>query len=262
MIHVTVFTLLYTKHCVRRRTISTASPLTAPPSLATYARQSIERAILSGDYLPGERLIEERLCDELGISRPPLREALKELAHTGIVEHVPRKGVRVMSITQHDVFEIATLRRELERMAMQLMLPQLEEARVKRCRDALIAMEAIADGGTEGEMVSAGFEFHFAVVGLAGHTRIESTYRAMAMQLQLCMALNNKARREVEDLSGNVARHTRMLEVILRGDADEIEAEFDSHGNLSFLVDVVDQLGGATAESTHWLEQLRASLPK
>ena len=83
--------------------------LPAQPSLAMQARQALERTILAGDYLPGERLVEERLCAELGISRPPLREALKELAHTGLVEHIPRKGVRIMSITQHDVFEIATL---------------------------------------------------------------------------------------------------------------------------------------------------------
>lgn len=155
-----------------------------------------------------------------------------------------------MSITQHDVFEIATLRRDLERMALRLALPDLAPERVERCRAALREMERIAATGTEGDMVSAGFEFHYAVVGLAGHRRIESTYRAMAMQLQMCMALNNQARREIEDLDGNVARHARMLDVILTGDPDAIEAEFDNHGNLSFLVDVVDRLDGATPNRT------------
>ncbi|GAA1948414.1 GntR family transcriptional regulator [Brevibacterium antiquum] len=234
--------------------------IASQPSLATLARQALEGTILAGNYMPGERLVEERLCEELGISRPPLREALKELAHTGLVEHVPRKGVRIMSISQHDVFEIATLRRELERMAMSLTLPELAPDRVERCRETLRTMEVIAESGTEGDMVAAGFEFHYAVVGLAGHARIESTYRAMAMQLQMCMALNNQARREIEDLDGNVARHARMLDVILRRDPDEIEREFDDHGNLSFLVDIVDQLDGATPESDRWLEEVRASL--
>lgn len=238
-----------------------SSLISTQPSLATLARRALERTILAGDYLPGERLVEERLSDELGISRPPLREALKELAHTGLVEHIPRRGVRIMSMSQHDVFEIATLRRELERMAMRLALPHLDPVRVQRCRVALREMEDIAASGSEGEMVAAGFEFHYAVIGLAGHGRIESTYRAMAMQLQLCMALNNQARRELEDLDGNVARHARMLEVILRRDRDEVEAEFDDHGNLSFLVEVVDRLDGATPESDHWLEEVRASLP-
>lgn len=237
-----------------------ASPIASQPSLSTLARQALEQTILAGNYMPGQRLVEEHLCAELGISRPPLREALKELAHTGLVEHVPRKGVRIMSISQHDVFEIATLRRELERMAMALMLPELDPTRVERCHDALRTMERVADSGTEGEMVAAGFEFHYAVVGLAGHARIETTYRAMAMQLQMCMALNNQARREIEDLDGNVSRHARMLDVILRRDPDEIENEFDNHGNLSFLIDTVDQLDGASPESDRWLEEVRASL--
>ncbi|MFC9441787.1 MULTISPECIES: GntR family transcriptional regulator [Brevibacterium] len=235
--------------------------LPSQPSLSVQARQALERTILEGNYLPGERLVEERLCAELGISRPPLREALKELAHTGLVEHTPRKGVRIMAITQHDVFEIATLRRELESMALRLALPTLVPDRVARCEAALETMREIADSGSEGDMVAAGFEFHYAVVGLAGHARIESTYRAMAMQLQMCMALNNQARREIEDLDGNVARHAHMLEVILRGDIDEIETALDNHGNLSFLIDVVDRLDGATPESDRWLEEVRASLP-
>lgn len=237
-----------------------SAALPSRPSLSTLARQALERTILAGNYLPGEHLVEERLCEELGISRPPLREALKELAHTGLVEHIPRKGVRIMSISQHDVFEIASLRRELERMAMRLALPELDESRVQRCRDALTAMSEVASSGNEGELVSAGFEFHYAVVGLAGHARIESTYRAMAMQLQMCMALNNKARRTIEDLSGNVARHGHMLEVILRRDPEEIKQEFDHHGNLSFLIEVVDDLDGATPESARWIEKVRASI--
>ena len=51
--------------------------LPSQPSLSVLARQALERTILEGNYLPGERLVEERLCAELGISRPPLREALK-----------------------------------------------------------------------------------------------------------------------------------------------------------------------------------------
>lgn len=234
--------------------------ISVPPSLATLAGQAIERAIMSGRYLPGERLVEERLCDELGVSRPPLREALKDLAHTGLVERTPRKGVRVMSLGRHDIFEIATMRRELERMAMTFALPDPQPARIQRCRDALTVMHSIAENGEEGEMVAAGFDFHCAIVGLAGHRRIETTYRAMALQLQLCMALNNKARRDVEDLAGNVNRHEHMLETILRGDADEIDTEFDHHGNLSFLLDIVDQLDGSSEESDRWIAAIKGSL--
>lgn len=231
----------------------------APPSLAALARQRLERAILSGDFLPGERLVEERLCDEFGISRPPVREALKSLETAGLVERTPRKGARVVPLSQHDVYEIVTLRVELERMAVELggTGPMLDPVRLERCHARIRDMEAIIETGDEGAMALAGFEFHIAVVGLAGHRRMEQTYRAMAMQLQLCMAMNNKARRNLEDLEGNVERHRRLLRVIEQGDRDAVLLEMAEHGHQTFLLDVVDRLDGETPESRRWLAALK-----
>ncbi|WGW12552.1 GntR family transcriptional regulator [Saxibacter everestensis] len=231
--------------------------IAAPPSLAELATRNLTDAILSGDFLPGERLVEERLCDQLGISRPPLREALKVLEHSGLVVQIPRRGAIVTPLTQHDVYEIVTLRNDLEPMAMRLAFPKLAPERLARCHRAIARMEEVAEFGNEAAMTRAGFEFHIAVVGLAGHRRLEDTYRSMAMQLQLCMAMNNKARRGIEDLHGNLDRHRRMLRVIETGTLDDAIDELEAHGHQTFLVDVVDQLDGATPESTAWLERLR-----
>ncbi len=240
-------------------TMHAASAIVAPPSLAVLARERLERAILSGDYLPGERLVEERICDELGISRPPVREALKSLEVAGLVERVPRRGARVVPLTQHDVYEIVTLRVELERMALDLAGTgeELEPERLARCHARIRDMEAVVPTGDEGAMALAGFEFHIAVVGLAGHRRMEDTYRAMAMQLQLCMAMNNKARRSLEDLEGNVERHRRLLRVIETGSRAEVLREMEQHGHQTFLLEVVDRLDGATPQSRRWLESLK-----
>lgn len=234
--------------------------ITAPPSLAELAVVSLTEIILSGDFLPGERLVEERLCRQLGISRPPIREALKELEHAGLVVQIPRRGAIVAPLSQHDVYEIVTMRNQLEQMAMKLALPQLDDARLDRCRAALAAMEEIVPTGNEAAMTRAGFEFHISVVGLAGHGRLEATYRSMALQLQLCMAMNNLARRRIEDLAGNVERHRKLLAVIERRDSDEVQAALHDHGHETFLVDVVRRLDGATPESSRWLECLRSEL--
>nr|WP_244954058.1 GntR family transcriptional regulator [Spelaeicoccus albus] len=214
--------------------------------------------ILSGDFLPGDRLVEERLCEQLGISRPPLREALKSLEYAGLIVQIPRRGAIVTPLTQHDVFEIVTMRRDLERLAMQLALPNLNSDRLARCYSALEAMDEIVPTDNEAAMTRAGFEFHISVVGLAGHHRLETAYRSMALQLELCMAMNNRARRRLEDLTGNVERHRTLLAVIERGDCAEITDALDHHGSETFLIDVVDQLDGASDESAAWLERLRA----
>nr|WP_272902420.1 GntR family transcriptional regulator [Brevibacterium daeguense] len=221
------------------------------------AKQRIESAILAGDFFPGQRLIEDRLCEELGVSRPPIREALKELELAGLVRHIPRRGSIVAPMTQHDVYEIVTLRHELEQMALRLALPSPDPERLARCEAALGVMEGIASTGDEAGMARAGFEFHIAIAGLAGHQRLENTYRAMAMQLQLCMAMNNKARRELEDLHGNLARHQELFDVVSRGDYEEAMAAVEGHGHYTFLVAAVDQLDGASPESRQWLEHIR-----
>lgn len=240
-----------------KRAAAAASQIKSPPSLAALATQSLTDIILSGDYLPGDRLVEERLCEQLGISRPPLREALKSLEYAGLVVQIPRRGATVTPLTQHDVFEIVTMREDLERMAMDLALPDLNGDRLARCYSALAAMDDVVPSNNEAAMTRAGFEFHISVVGLAGHHRLESAYRAMALQLELCMAMNNRARRRLEDLAGNVDRHRSLLGVIERGDRSEIDQALENHGSDTFLVEVVDQLDGATDESDAWLERLR-----
>ena len=231
--------------------------ISAPPSLAELATKALADAILSGEFLPGERLVEERLCERFAISRPPLREALKKLEHLGLVSQAPRRGATVAALTQRDVYEIVTLRDDLEQMAMRIALPNPDPARLARCHRALEAMEAIVPSEDEAAMVHAGYDFHIAVVALSGHRRVEETYRSMAMQLELCMAMNNRARRGIEDLAGNVERHRRLLKVIESGDLDDVLRELTSHGHQTFLVNLGDSLDGGTPESELWLERLK-----
>lgn len=230
-----------------------------PPSLGEWAAQTLMDVILSGDYLPGERLIEDQLCQRLGVSRPPLREALKSLESLGIVERVPRHGTRVIQLTQHDVFELVSLRRTLESMAINLALPDLDTGRLGRCYAALADMDAIAPTGNAAAMARAGFEFHISIVGLAGHYRLEGSYRSLAVQLELCMALNNRARRTVETLADNVERHRSLLRIIEFGDQNAIDTAMEQHKSNTFLLDIIDQLDGATDQSARWLEHLRAA---
>lgn len=238
---------------------SVGTKLSMPPSLAQLAARALTDAILSGEYLPGERLIEERLCEQFDISRPPLREALNTLEHLGLIVQIPRRGAVVATLTQHDVYEIVTLRNELEQMAMRLALPNPDPHRLARCRDALAAMEAIVTTGDEAAMIHAGYNFHIAIVGLARHQRVEHTYRSMAMQLELCMAMNNRARRDIEDLAGNVERHRKLLATIEAGDLDDALEALIAHGHQTFLIEAGDNLDGASSESSAWLEQLKAT---
>ena len=232
--------------------------LVAPPSMAQLASDALRTMILGGELRPGERLVEARLTEELGVSRPPIREALQNLQHEGLVVQHPRRGVVVRELTRHDVYELVTLRDALEELALRLALPLRDLAQLAEVRAALTALEeaGAADAGGA-PLVELGYRFHLAVVALARHERIVDSYRSLQLQLQLCMSMNVAARTD-ESPAGNAARHRVLVDVLERGDVDEALAAFSAHGHRSFL-DVVDALGGGTPESDEWLARLRDS---
>ena len=212
-----------------------ASAQVSVPSLVEVAEESIRRRILSGDLEPGARLIEERLTEELGISRPPLREALRMLQQEGLVEIRPRRGSVVATLTEQDVFEILTLRKALERLAIELAVPVKDPERLADCRVALKRMEQSAQAKDRGSLVESGYAFHAAIVALAGHRRLSDSYASVQQELLLCMARNLYVREKYyEGLDEHVARHRHLLELIEEGDLDKVMAEFAVHGESSF----------------------------
>ncbi|RVX42002.1 GntR family transcriptional regulator [Nonomuraea polychroma] len=228
-----------------------------PASLVQLATKVLVRMMSSGELKPGDRVIENRLTQELGISRPPLREALRVLEQQGMITQIPRKGAIVTNLTLHDVYEIYTLRRELERMAVELGVPARDPARLERVRQALARLEQVARAGDAVGVIEAGYEFHAAVIGLSGHRRLEDAYRSLHLQLVLCMAMNRRVREPKEDLLGDAARHRRLFEVIETGDRQAVLQEIVSHGDRAFLQDIEHVVGGHTPESLEWLHRIR-----
>jgi DNA-binding GntR family transcriptional regulator len=206
------------------------------PSLVHLAAEAIRKMVLSGELAPGERLIEERLTEGLGISRPPLREALRLLQQEGLIETRPRRGAVVTTMTDQDVFEILTLRSAYERLAVELGVPVQDPRRLEVCRQALQLMEEYAAVEDRGALVEAAYAFHASIVALAGHRRLNESYAAVQRQVLLCMARNLYTREhDYEDLPAHVGRHRHLLEVIEAGDPDAVLAELAVHGERSFL---------------------------
>lgn len=229
----------------------------SPPSMVQLAVQALVRMMMRGELNPGDRVIENRLTQQLGISRPPLREAMRVLEQHGLITQMPRKGAFVTELTLHDVYEIFTLRRELERMAVELGVPVWDPVRLKRSRVALERLEEAARTGDHVAVVEHGFEFHASVIGLSGHRRLEKAYRSLHLQLLLCMAMNRRVRASKESLLDDAARHRRLLEVIETGDREAVHHAIAGHGDRAFLRDIESELGGHSAEALAWLTRIR-----
>src|SRR5689334_25406522 len=98
------------------------------PSLVELAVRRLRGEIVEGAFAPGERLVEEQLTRRFGTSRAPLREALRLLGQQGLVEHLPRRGVRVTRLSARDIDELFTLRDAPEQFAVRCAAAQPADA--------------------------------------------------------------------------------------------------------------------------------------
>jgi len=204
-------------------------------SLVQLAVSRLSRDILGGDIDPGERLVEEQLTRRLGISRAPLREALRLLAQQGLVEHVPRRGVRVATLSDTDVAELYTVRDVLERHAVTVALPVGQPSDADGLRLALARMRTAATLGDRLEVANAHRQFHVSLVGLAGNRQLTLVYESVLVKIQLYMAINLRREAELAQPMDGVHRHERLIEAVLAGDGDGVVHELSRHGATSYL---------------------------
>jgi DNA-binding GntR family transcriptional regulator len=203
-------------------------------SLVELVVRRLRSEILSGRIDPGERLVEEQLTRQLGISRAPLREALRLLAEQGLVEHVPRRGVRVATLSDRDVRELYAVRDVLERHAVTAALP-VPEAELSGLRAALDGMRRAADLDDRLEAAHAHRHFHVAVVALAGNRQLTTLYESILVRLQLYMAINLRREAELARPLDGVHRHERLLDAVRGGDPDGVLLVLSDHGARAYL---------------------------
>jgi DNA-binding GntR family transcriptional regulator len=206
-------------------------------SLVDLAVRRLRGEILSGALAPGERLVEEQLRTRFGTSRAPLREALRLLGQQGLVEHMPRRGVRVARLSARDIEELFSLRDVLEQFAVRCALGggAADPAALAALGDAVDRMDAAARAADAVAQDAAHRAFHLALVALAGHRHLFEVYEPVILKLQLYMATN--MRREADRLpaESGPARHRRLYEAVARADLDGVLAELAAHGARTYL---------------------------
>ena len=203
-------------------------------SLVDLATVKIRELLVAGVIKPGERVREEWLTTRLGISRPPIREAMQILIQQGLLERLPRRGARALVLTKVDIDEIYTLRAVLDHFALRLGVPVEDPALLVPLRKAIVDMRESAVAGDHARYVEANRQFHLSVIALGRHGRLSSTYEMIMNQMQLMMSVN-LSRETAADREAGVKRHEVLLAAIESGDLARAQAALDSHGEQRFL---------------------------
>ncbi len=154
------------------------------PPLHEQLTSRLRELIVNNALAPGDRVDEKQLCERFGISRTPLREALKVLAAEGLIELIPNRSPRVSPITRENVGELFEVMAWLEQHAGELAAARTEEKDVQRLRKHLAQMERLHDRRDRFEYFRMNGEFHRMLVELAGNSVLLTTYTNLASQIQ------------------------------------------------------------------------------
>jgi DNA-binding GntR family transcriptional regulator len=195
------------------------SPVNKPlMSMVDSAYEQIRRRILDNEWLPGHRALEHEVATELGMSRTPVREALMRLQNEGLVEVIPRHGMRVLPVSATDMQEIYQILTALECMAAELVAarrPSVKE--LSPLVDATKAMDAALKAEDLDAWAAADERFHQHLVDLAGNRHLQATvlnywdraHRARMFSLRLRPKPVNSTQ-----------EHMQMVERLRAGDAE------------------------------------------
>ncbi len=185
----------------------------------TYVRQAyrtIKARILENRYQPGHQILEQQLADDLGMSRTPVREALIRLHEEGLVELIPRRGMRVVPLSPEDMREIYEVLTALEVAAVELASQRsLTDEDLTSLDDALQAMETkLGEDDLDG-WATADASFHKALITLAGNKRLALMAATLADQVHRARMITLRLRpRPIL----SIQEHREVLEALRAGD--------------------------------------------
>ena len=132
----------------------------------------LRQAILKGELEPGERLMEIQLADRLGVSRTPIREAIRKLELEGLVLMIPRKGAEVAKISEKSLRDVLEVRRSLEELAIELACQRMTESDIKELEEAQEAFRVAIHSADAMTIAETDEHYHDIIYNGTGNNRL------------------------------------------------------------------------------------------
>ncbi len=178
---------------------------------------TLRQAILTGELKPGERLMEIHLADRLGVSRTPIREAIRKLELEGLVVMIPRKGAQVARITEKNLKDVLEVRRALDMLAVRLACSRMDDEYKKQLREACDEFAQVVKSNNTKDITEADVRFHDIINKATGNDRLIQLVNNLAEQMY-------RYRLEyIKDAAYHnrlVAEHEEIYSAIMDGDEE------------------------------------------
>ena len=145
--------------------------------------KTLRQAILRGELEPGERLMEIQLAERLGVSRTPIREAIRKLELEGLVLMIPRKGAEVAQITEKSMNDVLEVRRAMDALCTELACERISSEEIEALREACDKFEAVVKTKDVRKSAQADVEFHDIIVNATGNMRLVQLINNLSEQM-------------------------------------------------------------------------------
>lgn len=186
----------------------------------------LREAIVSGVLKPGEKLMEAQLAEDMGISRTPVREAIRKLELEGFVHMIPRKGACVAEYSEKDIIDTFRIRLALEKLAVELAVERITDEKLEELK-RVIEEEAVSiEQGNLEAMVEKDAEYHELVYRTAENKRLEVIMSNLQGQIRRFrfVSLGGQGR-------GNevLEEHYRIYDALKRRDVKLAQERIEEH---------------------------------
>lgn len=203
-------------------------------SLAKLVREDLLERILRGDLAPGDRINEPDVCSRLGVSRVPVREALRELESSGLVNSRKHAGTFVREIQDSEVLDLYEMRSLIDGFAGSKAAALTAAAR-RQLADALTASVRAMQDAAQRQDVAAYYaenlQFHWHIIEAAGNQPLASTYQGVVQQLHLARL---KSLSQGLNMQASITEHAQIAQAIGQGDADLTRQLLTAHVHSAF----------------------------
>jgi DNA-binding GntR family transcriptional regulator len=212
----------------------TKKPSLDRTTLRDRIREFLVDAILNGDYKAGDRLVETRVAQQLGVSQGAVREALRELEWMGFLETYPYSGTFVKEHTLADLQEIYPVRAALEALGARLAAPRLSDAQLDELERLVEEMVSVSRAGDQRRMVEINYAFHQMIIRASGNSvliRSWSMFQFSYWTMFSTVELHN----QLVDLA---ERHYWVLEALRSRDSERAAQAMHEH-----IIEMVNLVG-------------------
>ncbi|MBO9307452.1 GntR family transcriptional regulator, partial [Thermomicrobium sp.] len=182
-------------------------------------------AILRGQLRPGDRIIETRIAQDLGVSQTPVREALRDLELLGFVTSEPFRGTRVRAFTHEELVQIYPIRAAIEGVAARAAATRITTEQLLALEEQIDRMREASELGDEATAIEADIAFHRIIVEASGNRLLEQFWTSLVLATTTFLTFSIH-RRAIEGLA---ARHEPILEALRARDPDRAEAAMRRH---------------------------------